>query len=105
MNCPVCNKPIKETDTFCATCGSAFSSRQLAFSTVKTNPITKPISAWKFLLLMFVGIIPIASLVTYLILAFKPMTNLNLKAYSRASLVFSVIYNAVFPIALLLFLY
>lgn len=105
MNCPICNKPIKETDTYCANCGSAFTSKQLAFTTVKSNPITKPISALNFLLLMIVGIIPIVSLVTYLILAFKPMTNLNLKAYSRAALVFSVIYNLVFPVALWLLLY
>lgn len=105
MNCPICNKPIKETDTFCTNCGSAFTSKQLAYTTVKSNPITKPISALKFLLLMIVGIVPVASLITYLILAFKPMTNLNLKAYSRAALVFSVIYNAIFPIALWLFLY
>lgn len=105
MNCPICNKPIKETDTFCPTCGSAFTSKQLAFTTAKENPITKTIGFWKFLLLMIVGFIPTVSLITYLILAFKPMTNLNIKAYSRAALVFSAIYNAVFPVALWLFLY
>lgn len=105
MNCPICNAKINEKDTYCKTCGSAFTSKQLAFTTAKQNPITKTIGFWKFLLLMFMGFIPLVSLITYLVLAIKPMTNLNIKAFSRAALVFSVIYNAVFPVALWLFLY
>ncbi len=105
MNCPVCNKEIKETDLFCKTCGTAFSAKHLAFSTVKENPITKPLSFWKFFWLIFVGLIPVLNIITYLILAFKPMSNLNIKAYSRAGLVYSVIYTVLCACGLWLMLY
>ncbi len=105
MNCPVCNSQISEKDLFCKTCGTAFSAKQLAFSTVKENPITKPLSFWKFFWLIFVGLIPAINIITYLILAFKPMANLNLKAYSRAALVYSTIYTIAAYITVWLLLY
>ena len=93
MNCSICNAPITENDTYCKTCGTAFTSKHLAFTTVKENPITKPISAWKFFWLILLGFIPAVNVITYLILSFKPMSNLNVKAFSRAALVFSLLYS------------
>ena len=93
MNCPLCNAQINENDTYCKTCGAAFTSKQLAFSTVKENPITKPISAWKFFWLILLSLVPVVNVIAFICLSFKPMSNLNIKAFSRASIAYSLIYT------------
>ena len=105
MNCSICNAPINENDTYCKTCGTAFTSKQLAFSTVKENPITKPVSAWKFFWLILLSFIPVVNVIAFLCLAFKPMSNLNIKAFSRASLAYSLLYTGVLSFLILIFLY
>ena len=90
MNCPVCNKQLKENAVYCKNCGTPLTLQKRAFSTYKENAITKPLKTFDFFLMFLLQLITPINIIVYTIWAFSAI-NLNRKSYARAMLIFSII--------------
>lgn len=90
MVCPVCNFKASDSSKFCRNCGTAFTAKQLAFTTVKQNKITATVPAGMFLLLTVLNFIPAINIILFGILSFIRNININIKNLSRAFLIIDV---------------
>ncbi len=103
MNCPVCNANLKENEVFCKNCGTPLTLQQRAFSTYKENAITKPLKTLDFALMFILKYIPVVNLIFYIVWSINA-TNLNRKAYARATLIFTLLESLVIIVAAIIIL-
>lgn len=87
MICPNCNKELKANTVVCEFCGEPVVKKERGNLLLPPNPVTKPLKARNFIVMILVGAIPVINIIFYLIWAFKPGVNLNKKSFARAILI------------------
>ena len=91
MNCPICNKEYNEGEIFCKECGTPFTARQQAFNTFKPSKTIKPVSAIAYFWLLLLFFISPVNIIVFTILSFKKGININIRNFSRASVVIYIL--------------
>lgn len=102
MNCTVCGTKLPEGSAFCSNCGTPYSTKERVLSTVKDNPITRPLSTLKYIGLMLLNVIFPINIFVFLFLAFNPMGNKNIKGFARATLILYIVFFILVAILLLI---
>lgn len=87
MNCPSCNKELKENMAVCENCGEVLIKRERGNLLLPPNPVTRPLKTWDFILMILVGAVPVVNIIVYLVWAFSSRSNLNRKSFARAILI------------------
>lgn len=86
MNCPVCNKELRENTISCPFCGEIVVKKERGNINFPLNPKAKTLSVGSYVLMILVGMISPVNVILYLIWAFSPNTNINRKNFARAML-------------------
>lgn len=86
MKCPMCGGRLKETETFCNLCGTPLGAKENAFTVMKENPVTKPLTFWKAAGLLILLALPGVNLLAGIVILCRRGGNLNVRRVTAASL-------------------
>ena len=89
MFCKYCGSNIEENAASCPNCSAPFVPYEQN-TQIKTNP-NDTISMWQYLGMFLLMMIPIASIVVYIIWAFNTNIGINKRNFAKAYLIYIVI--------------